>query len=133
MKEARDLLRRAISTVKFRGRGNEPRELLSRQEEERLLALDERIEALKASTDTIMSMYTQRVGMETAFASIRQGFTAQEQAAAANEQAAAANREARSAGQLTKPATIVVPCTFFASIFSMGEPFAAREHLFCVY
>ncbi|KAK6206032.1 hypothetical protein LQW54_007971 [Pestalotiopsis sp. IQ-011] len=52
---------------------------------------------------------------------------------AALEQASAANRSARTSGQLTKIATIIVPCTFVGSIFSMGGRFAAGEDLFFVY
>lgn len=48
-------------------------------------------------------------------------------------QAEAANRMARSSGQLTKIATFIVPCSFVASIFSMGGSFAAGESLFFVY
>ncbi|KAI1463156.1 uncharacterized protein F4812DRAFT_464008 [Daldinia caldariorum] len=49
------------------------------------------------------------------------------------EQTAAANRLARTSGQLTKIATIIVPCSFVASIFSMGGSFAAGEEYFFVY
>lgn len=52
---------------------------------------------------------------------------------AALDQASAANRSARTSGQLTKIATIIVPCTFVGSIFSMGGRFAAGEDLFFVY
>jgi Mg2+ and Co2+ transporter CorA len=52
---------------------------------------------------------------------------------AALEESFAAGRQARSAGQLTKIATVIVPCTFVASIFSMGGSFAAGEDLFYVY
>lgn len=49
------------------------------------------------------------------------------------EESFAAKQQARSAGQLTVIATIVVPCTFFASILSMGGEFAAGQPLFGVY
>ncbi|OTB02793.1 hypothetical protein M426DRAFT_191755 [Hypoxylon sp. CI-4A] len=49
------------------------------------------------------------------------------------EQTAAANRLARTSGQLTKIATIIVPCSFVASIFSMNGQFAAGEEYFFVY
>ncbi|KAI1455317.1 hypothetical protein F4805DRAFT_476850 [Annulohypoxylon moriforme] len=52
---------------------------------------------------------------------------------AALEQAAAANRSARTSGQLAKIATIIVPGSFVASIFSMGGQFAAGEDHFFVY
>ncbi|CEI70284.1 unnamed protein product [Fusarium venenatum] len=45
----------------------------------------------------------------------------------------AANMMARSSGQLTKIAIVIVPCSFVASIFSMGGNFAAGESLFFVY
>ncbi|KAI1660014.1 hypothetical protein F4813DRAFT_386886 [Daldinia decipiens] len=48
-------------------------------------------------------------------------------------QTAAANRLARTSGQLTKIVTIIVPCSFVASIFSMGGRFAAGEDYFFVY
>ncbi|KAI2606547.1 hypothetical protein GGR54DRAFT_633402 [Hypoxylon sp. NC1633] len=52
---------------------------------------------------------------------------------AAFEQTVAANRSARTSGQITKIATIVVPGSFVASIFSMGRRFAAGEDYFYVY
>lgn len=51
----------------------------------------------------------------------------------ASREAQDAERQARSDVQLTKIATIVVPCTFIASIFSMGVSFAAGEGLLYVY
>ncbi|KAM0541671.1 hypothetical protein ACHAPJ_013146 [Fusarium lateritium] len=80
-----------------------------------------------------MVMYAQRAAMEEAFASKQQAFDTYRQTEAANEQATAANRTARSSGQLAKIATVAVPCTVAASIFSMNGDFAAGERLFFVY
>ncbi|KAJ3536644.1 hypothetical protein NM208_g6636 [Fusarium decemcellulare] len=80
-----------------------------------------------------MAMYAQRAAMEEAFASRSQAIDSYKQTKAANEQAAAANRTARSSGQLAKIATVAVPCTVAASIFSMNGDFAAGERLFFVY
>lgn len=52
---------------------------------------------------------------------------------AALEESFAADRQARNARQLTWVATVIVPCTFVASVFSMGGSFAAGEDLFYVY
>ena len=54
---------------------------------------------------SLLADFSQRAAMEEAFA-------AKVQTSEANVQAAAANRMARSSGQLTKIATIIVPCTF---------------------
>ncbi|KAF4469204.1 hypothetical protein FALBO_3902 [Fusarium albosuccineum] len=80
-----------------------------------------------------MAMYAQRAAMEEAYASRSQAIDSYTQTKAANEQAAAANRTARSSGQLAKIATVAVPCTVAASIFSMNGDFAAGERLFFVY
>lgn len=74
--------------------------------------LNEKLQSMEATVGDHMDMYSQRAAMEESFA---------------------ANRQARSAGQLTKIATVIVPCTFVASIFSMGGKFAAGESLFGVY
>lgn len=71
-------------------------------------------------------MYSTRSAMEEAY-------EAKMQTKQADRQTTTANRMARSSGQLTKIATIIVPCTFVASIFSMGGDFAAGESLFYVY
>lgn len=81
--------------------------------------LRDKLEDMDASLSQHMDEYAQRAAMEERFE--------------ANRQAADAERQARSAGQLTKIATIIVPCTFVASIFSMGGSFAAGEDLFYVY
>ncbi|KAF5007115.1 hypothetical protein FDECE_6546 [Fusarium decemcellulare] len=80
-----------------------------------------------------MAMYAQRAAMDEAYASRSQAIDSYTQTKAANEQAAAANRTARSSGQLAKIATVAVPCTVAASIFSMNGDFAAGERLFFVY
>ncbi|OJD33119.1 magnesium and cobalt transport protein [Diplodia corticola] len=49
------------------------------------------------------------------------------------EEAVASSKQARSGGQLTKIATVVVPCSFVASIFSMGGDFAVGGSLFFLY
>ncbi|ETS88077.1 hypothetical protein PFICI_01905 [Pestalotiopsis fici W106-1] len=58
---------------------------------------------------------------------------ANEQTNIANEQAAAANKLARTSGHLTMFATIIVPSTFVASIFSMNGDFEAGKNNFYIY
>ncbi|KAF3008425.1 hypothetical protein E8E13_002398 [Curvularia kusanoi] len=74
--------------------------------------LENRLATLEAACTDHMDEFAQRAVMEEKSAAIRQ---------------------ARSAGQLTKIATIIVPCTFVASIFSMGGSFAAGEKNLYVY
>ncbi|KAK2603306.1 hypothetical protein N8I77_009771 [Diaporthe amygdali] len=74
--------------------------------------LQKKLAELQADITSHMEMFAQRAAFEHAFA---------------------ANRQARSAAQLTKIATVIVPCTFVASIFSMGGDFAAGEKLFGIY
>ncbi|KAJ8061528.1 hypothetical protein OCU04_009342 [Sclerotinia nivalis] len=66
-----------------------------------------------------MEEYAQRAALNEAYAT--------------NLQTATANRQARSARQLTKIATMAVPSTVVASVFSMGGDFAAGEKLFPIY
>lgn len=88
--------------------------------------LYEKLATMEATISNHMEALSARAALEGSFAAYRQ-------AEEANRQTNIANRHARSSGQLTKIATIIVPCTFVASIFSMGGPFAAGEHLFFVY
>lgn len=74
--------------------------------------LEETLTVLEGVIAEHMEMFAQRATMEESFA---------------------AKRQARSAGQLTIIATVAVPCTFVASVFSMGGKFAAGESLFGVY
>lgn len=74
--------------------------------------LIDKLATMEATISNHMEEYSQRAALEESFA---------------------AGRQARSAGQLTKIATVIVPCTFVASIFSMGGSFAAGEDLFYVY
>lgn len=74
--------------------------------------LIDKLETMEATISYHMEEFSQRAALEESFS---------------------ANRQARSAGQLTKIATVIVPCTFVASIFSMGGSFAAGEDLFYVY
>ncbi|KAH7232468.1 hypothetical protein B0J15DRAFT_530267 [Fusarium solani] len=95
--------------------------------------LYDKLEWMDTTIAENMVMYAQRAAMEEAFAAKMQAIDTYRQTAAANEQAAAANRMARSSGQLAKIATVAVPCTVAASIFSMNGEFAAGERLFFVY
>ncbi|KAF3760852.1 hypothetical protein M406DRAFT_268370 [Cryphonectria parasitica EP155] len=74
--------------------------------------LEEKLTRMEAEIAEHMDMFSQRATMEESFA---------------------AKQQARSAGQLTIIATIVVPCTFVASVLSMGGEFAAGQPLFGVY
>ncbi|CAN8103214.1 unnamed protein product [Discula destructiva] len=87
-----------------------------------------------------MDMYAQRAALQQAMEAAKQTDQANKQTEEANKltaeglkQTEAGNRMARSSGQLTKIATVIVPCSFVASIFSMGDEFAAGKSLFYVY
>ncbi|UKZ66940.1 uncharacterized protein TrAtP1_008105 [Trichoderma atroviride] len=95
--------------------------------------LDEKLQYAEESLKDHMMMYSTRSTMEETYEAKMQSWESMKQTKEANRQTAAANRMARSSGQLTKIATIIVPCTFVASIFSMGGDFAAGESLFYVY
>lgn len=95
--------------------------------------LHEKLATMEATISNHMEAFSARAALEGSFAAYRQAEESKEQTLEASEQTKIANRHARSAGQLTKIATIIVPCTFVASIFSMGGSFAAGEHLFFVY
>lgn len=95
--------------------------------------LDEKLQYVEEYLNGHMKMYSARSTMEEAYEAKMQSRESMKQTREANRQTAAANRMARSSGQLTKIATIIVPCTFVASIFSMGGDFAAGESLFYVY
>jgi hypothetical protein len=95
--------------------------------------LHEKLATMETTISNHMEAFSARAALEGSFAAYRQAEESREQTREANEQTKIANRHARSAGQLTKIATIIVPCTFVASIFSMVGSFAAGEHLFFVY
>jgi uncharacterized protein YaaW (UPF0174 family) len=80
-----------------------------------------------------MAMYAQHAAMVDSVGSKMQTQESQKQTEFATTQTAAANRMARTSGQLTKLATVVVPFTVVASIFSMNGDFAAGKSLFFVY
>jgi hypothetical protein len=81
-------------------------------EHESWTALEEMLDAADSTLGDHMAMFAQRSALA---------------------QADAAERQAKSSSQLTKIATFIVPCTFVASIFSMGGDFAAGERLFYIY
>ncbi|KAK4078286.1 uncharacterized protein Triagg1_3302 [Trichoderma aggressivum f. europaeum] len=119
-------------TWKFRLRDAE---YLSKDKELRPLIIDERsvwnslertFEGMEDILSGHMKMYSIRATMEEAS-------EAKVQSLESFRQTKAANRMARSSGQLTKIATVVVPCSFVASIFSMNGEFAAGESLFYIY
>jgi hypothetical protein len=85
---------------------------MTQDEHESWAILEERLEVVETSLGNHLEMFAQRSALV---------------------QAEAANRMARSSGQLTKIATVIVPCSFVASIFSMGGKFEAGESLFFVY
>jgi Mg2+ and Co2+ transporter CorA len=88
--------------------------------------LEERFQGMEDILSGHMKMYSIRATME-------ETEQAKIQSLQSFNQTEAANRMARSSGQLTKIATVVVPCTFVASIFSMNGEFAAGESLFYIY
>ncbi|KAG9197579.1 hypothetical protein G6514_001242 [Epicoccum nigrum] len=107
---------------------------LTEARESRIWArLHEKLATMESTISNHMEAFSARAALEVSFAAYRQAEESKHQTREANEQTTIANRHARSAGQLTKIATIIVPCTFVASIFSMGGSFAAGEHLFFVY
>ncbi|KAK6448154.1 hypothetical protein FP744_10004404 [Trichoderma asperellum] len=95
--------------------------------------LDAKLQYIEESLTNHTKIYFDRPAMEETYEAKMQSRESMRQTKEANRQTAAANRMARSSGQLTKIATIIVPCTFVASIFSMGGYFAAGESLFYVY
>jgi Mg2+ and Co2+ transporter CorA len=107
---------------------------LTEARESRIWArLHEKLATMESTISNHTEAFSARAALEVSFAAYRQAEESKHQTREANEQTTIANRHARSAGQLTKIATIIVPCTFVASIFSMGGSFAAGEHLFFVY
>lgn len=89
-------------------------------------ALQEKLDLGEQDICQHMDMYAQRAALQQAMEAAKQTYEA-------NNQTKEANRMARSSGQLTKIATVIVPCSFVASIFSMGDEFAAGKSLFYVY
>ncbi|OMP83865.1 hypothetical protein BK809_0001248 [Diplodia seriata] len=84
-----------------------------REEERRAWSiLEEKLSLLEAQLGEWMGMFAQRASMAEALE---------------------ANRQARSAGQLTKLATVAVPFSIVAAVFSMGGEFAAGQPLFPVF
>jgi hypothetical protein len=127
-----------IYTFRFRDARSLPKmnsELENRMKEEieAWEFLDEKLRYIEEFLNDHMKMYSARSAMEETYEAKMQSRESMKQTKEANRQTAAANRMARSSGQLTKIATIIVPCTFVASIFSMGGDFAAGESLFYVY
>ncbi|KAK4069934.1 uncharacterized protein Triagg1_6729 [Trichoderma aggressivum f. europaeum] len=88
--------------------------------------LEEKLQAMDGIISSHMEMYTVRANMEEAH-------EAKIQSRESYLQTEATNKMARSSGQLAKIATVVVPCTFVASVLSMNGDFAAGERLFYVY
>lgn len=88
--------------------------------------LEEKLRGMDEIISSHMEMYTVRANMEEAH-------EAKIQSRESYLQTEATNKMARSSGQLAKIATVVVPCTFVASVLSMNGDFAAGERLFYVY
>ncbi|KAL7802716.1 hypothetical protein V8C43DRAFT_322792 [Trichoderma afarasin] len=88
--------------------------------------LEEKLRGMDEIISSHMEMYTVRANMEEAR-------EAKIQSRESFFQTEATNKMARSSGQLAKIATVVVPCTFVASVLSMNGEFAAGERLFYVY
>lgn len=86
----------------------------------------EKLEMTEQDFRDHMDMFSQR-------AALLQALEAEKQTEEAGRQTNEANRMARSSGQLTKIATVIVPCSFVASIFSLGDEFAIGQRLFFVY
>lgn len=86
----------------------------------------EKLNLLEQDFRDHMEMFSQR-------AALLQALQAEDQTKEAGRQSREANRMARSSGQLTKIATVIVPCSFVASMFSMGDDFAAGKRLFFLY
>lgn len=75
-------------------------------------SLQQAIQALKARVELIIQAYTQ---------------------AASIQETVIANNQARSVGYLTSLATVFIPASFIAAVFSMGGDFSAGERLFWVF
>lgn len=75
-------------------------------------SLQQAVRTLKARVDLILQAYTQ---------------------AASIQESVIANKQARSVGYLTSLATLFIPASFIAAVFSMGGDFSAGERLFWVF
>lgn len=95
--------------------------------------LKDKIEQAEQDIRDHMEMYSQRAALSQTVEAARQTDEANALTKHGLEQANAANRMARSSSQLTKIVTVIVPCSFVASVFSMGGEFAAGQSLFFVY
>ncbi|CVL02714.1 uncharacterized protein FMAN_00213 [Fusarium mangiferae] len=112
IREKKRDLQNIMWSFQCRTEQEEDSDSMAQGEHESWAILEEKLEAAESTLGDHLEMFAQRSALV---------------------QAEAANRMARSSGQLTKIATIIVPCSFVASIFSMGGNFAAGEPLFFVY
>ncbi|KUI53117.1 hypothetical protein VP1G_00351 [Cytospora mali] len=92
-----------------------------------------KLERVEQNIRDHMERYSQRAALMQMVEAAKQTDEANKLTAQGLKQTDASNRMARSSGQLTKIATVIVPCSFVASIFSMGDEFAAGKSLFFVY
>ncbi|KAJ4251008.1 hypothetical protein NW762_011658 [Fusarium torreyae] len=109
MVERQDILKwkRRLQNIMWCFQCRMPSESKSQSQQEHGLwrILEEKLEAADTTLGEHMNMFAQRAALV----------------------------QARSSGQLAKIATVIVPCTFVASIFSMNGKFAAGEEHFFVY
>ncbi|KAK0647672.1 hypothetical protein DIS24_g7547 [Lasiodiplodia hormozganensis] len=96
-------------------------------------ALRSRAHALHARFAATLATYEQRAAIEQSVLANEQSVLSNKQSMLANEQSVLANNQARSVGRLSALATVLVPFSVVAGIFSMSGRFAAGEDLFWVF
>ncbi|KAF9636847.1 hypothetical protein BFW01_g7743 [Lasiodiplodia theobromae] len=89
--------------------------------------------ALRSHAHTLHARFAATLATYEQRAAIEQSLMANKQSVLSNEQSLLANRQARSVGRLSALATVLVPFSVVAGIFSMSGRFAAGEDLFWVF
>ncbi|KAB2572870.1 hypothetical protein DBV05_g8463 [Lasiodiplodia theobromae] len=96
-------------------------------------ALRSRAHALHARFAATLATYEQRAAIEQSVLANERSVLYNKQSMLANEQSVLAYEQARSVGRLSALATVLVPFSVVAGIFSMSGRFAAGEDLFWVF
>lgn len=89
--------------------------------------------ALRSHAHTLHARFAATLATYEQRAAIEQSLMANKQSVLSNEQSLLANKQARSVGRLSALATVLVPFSVVAGIFSMSGRFAAGEDLFWVF
>ena len=89
--------------------------------------------ALRSHAHTLHARFAATLATYEQRAAIEQSLMANKQSVLSDEQSLLANRQARSVGRLSALATVLVPFSVVAGIFSMSGRFAAGGDLFWVF